>query len=164
MKKNILLLLVLIAIVSCKKYDANGREIKDYDELTKAKWLLGTWQNQTLDGNLQEIWSVKNDSTYFGQSYFINKKDTIHHETIELVQDNEQLNYIATVRGENQNLSITFKFKETEENELIFENPKHDYPTKIFYKLKDSLKLDISISGLQLGKTSTENFKLIKIK
>lgn len=156
--------MLLLSLVSCKKYDKNGREIKDYDELTKASWLLGTWQTETPNGNLQEIWTIKNDSTYFGQSYFIAKKDTIHSETIELVQDQEQLNYIATVRGENQDLPITFKFRETEDNELVFENPKHDYPSKIFYKQKDSLNLEVAISGIQLVKKTSERFKMKKLK
>ncbi len=164
MKKYILLLLIITTIVSCKKYDQNGREIIDYDELEKANWLLGTWEMKTPNGNLKEIWTVKNDSTFLGQSYFINKKDTIHDETIDLVEDKGVLLYIANIKGENQNLATTFNFKETEEKELQFENPKHDYPNKIFYKLKDSLNLDISISGKQLGKLSLETFEMVKVK
>ncbi len=164
MKKYILLLLIILSIVSCKKYDKNGRVIKDYDELEKANWLLGTWQMETPNGNLKEIWTHKNDSTFAGQSYFINKKDTIHFENIDLVEDKGVLLYIATIKGENQNLPTTFNFKETEENQLQFENPKHDYPNKIFYKLKDSLNIEITISGKQLGKPSSENFKMVKVE
>ncbi len=164
MKKYILVIIIITSIFSCKKYDKNGREIKDYDELEKANWLLGNWENETENGKLQEIWTVKNDSTFLGQSYFINKKDTIHNETIDLVEDKGILLYITTIKGENQNLPTTFNFKETEENELQFENPKHDYPSKIFYKLKDTLNLEISISGKQLDKPSSETFKMVKIK
>ena len=164
MKKYILFLLILISIFSCKKYDKNGREIKDYDELEKANWLLGSWQFETANGNLQEIWSVKNDSTFFGQSYFINKKDTIHIEKVDLVEDKGLLLYISTIKGDNHDLSTTFNFKETEENQLIFENPKHDYPSKVVYTLKDSLHFDIAISGKQLGKKSIENFIMTKVK
>ena len=162
MKKYILLLTIIASILSCKKYDKNGREIKDYDELEKANWLLGKWEFKNENGTLQEIWTTKNDSTFSGQSYFINKKDTIHKETIDLLEDNGELKYIAIVNGENQNLPTTFNFKETVEKELIFENPKHDYPSKIVYKLKDSLNLDITISGKQLGKKILENFKMKK--
>ena len=162
MKKYILFLFTLTLFFSCKKYDINGRLIKDYDQLEKSKWILGSWQNKTPNGNFKEIWSVKNDSTFFGQSYFINKKDTIHKETIDLVENNGVLVYISTTNGDNNNLPTTFNFLETEENQLIFVNPKHDYPSKIFYKLKDSLNLEIQISGKQLGKKSAENFMMIK--
>ena len=157
-------LLLITLIVSCKKYDINGLEIKDYDELHRADWLIGSWLTKTPDGDLQEIWTKKNDSTFLGQSYFIKNKDTIHNETIDLVEDKGQLKYIATIVGENQNLPTTFNFVETEENELKFENPKHDYPSLIFYNLKDSSNLVIAISGKQLGKKSTENYMLVKVK
>ena len=164
MKTKILIVTLFLIVISCKKYDKNGREIKDYDELNKASWLLGNWQTVTPEGTLKEIWGIKNDSTFRGQSYFINKKDTIHNEIIELVEDKGKLFYIATVNGENQNLPITFTFIESEENQLRFENPKHDYPNKILYQLKDSLNLDVSISGLQLGKKSAESFKMIRVE
>ncbi len=164
MKKYFLLFLIIISISSCKKYDKNGREIKDFDELEKANWLLGSWEFKNENGTLQEIWTSKNDSTFAGQSYFINKKDTIHNETIDLIEDNGILKYVATIKGENQNLPTTFNFSETEENELKFENPKHDYPSLIFYKFKDSLNIEIIISGKQLGKNSSEVFKMVKKK
>lgn len=164
MKNYILSLLLILLVISCKKYDKNGREIKDFDELEKANWLLGNWEFKNENGTLQEIWTSKNDSTFAGQSYFINKKDTIHNETIDLVEDNGVLKYVATIKGENQNLPTTFNYKETEENELKFENPKHDYPSLILYKLIDSLNLNISISGKQLGKPSSEIFKMVKHK
>lgn len=163
MKKYILLLLIILSFSYCKKYDRNGHEIKDYDELEKARWILGNWQYETLNGTLQEIWIVKNDSSFAGKSYFINKKDTIHNETIDLVEDSGKLLYKTIVKGENQDLPTTFNFKETEEKELKFENPKHDYPSKIFYNLKDSLNLEITISGKQLDKKSSENFKMKKV-
>ncbi len=154
----------MLSLFNCKKYDANGREIKDYDELEKSVWLLGTWHTETPDGNLKELWSRKNDSTFLGQSYFINKKDTIHFETINLIEENGVLLYITTIKGENQNLPTTFKFSETEENELFFENPKHDYPSKIIYRLKDSVNIDVTISGKQLGKSTSETFRMINKK
>ena len=164
MKTKILIATLFLIVISCKKYDRNGREIKDYDELNKASWLLGNWQTVTPEGTLKEIWAVENDSTFGGQSYFINKKDTIHSENIDLVEDKGKLFYIATVNGENQNLPITFTFIESEENQLRCENPKHDYPNKILYKLKDSLNIEVSISGIQLGKKSAESFKMSKVE
>ena len=164
MKNYTLFLFIAFVAYSCKKYDISGHEIKDFDELLKTKMLLGTWQTETENGVLQEIWTIKNDSTFFGHSYFINNNDTIHYETIDLVEDSGKLLYIASIKGENQNLSTTFNFIETEDNHLQFENPKHDYPNKIIYKFKDSINLDLSISGNQSGKKSFENFKMIKIR
>jgi len=133
MKKTLIIPIILISFViySCKKHDANGNEIKDYDELYKANWLLGEWEKTDSLGTLKEIWKTMDDSTFVGESYYIqNEKDTIHSERIELMQDKEHLIYTATVKGENNDEPIPFQMTKDADSLLVFENPKHDYPQK----------------------------------
>ncbi|MFZ4105454.1 DUF6265 family protein [Flavobacterium sp.] len=160
-----LLILVLMTSVSCNKYDAKGNLIKKYDELQKAYWLLGEWEKTDSLGILKEIWINKNDSTFIGQSYYIqNNKDTIHNETIELVQDQDYLIYLAMVKGENNNKAIPFQMTKDGDSLLVFENPKHDYPNKIEYRLLKNKSLSISISGKEKGKRNSETYLLVKKK
>lgn len=157
--------LMLLVSASCNKYDANGNIIKSYDELQKAKWLLGEWEKSDSLGTLQETWISKDDSTFVGQSYYIqNKKDTLHDEQIELVQDGEHLIYKARVIGENNNTPIPFQMTKDEDSLLVFENPKHDYPQKIQYKLLKNGSLIATVSGKQNGKSSSENYPMIRKK
>ncbi len=150
---------------SCNKYDSKGNLIKSYDELQKAKWLLGDWEKTDSLGTLKEIWVIKDDSTFVGQSYYIqNKKDTLHNEQIELIQDGEHLIYSATVKGENNDTAIPFQMTKDEDSLLVFENPKHDYPQKIKYKLFKNNSLVATVSGKQKGKISSENYPMTKIK
>jgi hypothetical protein len=46
--------------------------------------------------------------------------------------------------------------------EFIFENPKHDYPQKIVYKLINATNLVATISGIQQGKPSNDSFSMTK--
>ncbi|MEC4049180.1 hypothetical protein OX284_007040 [Flavobacterium sp. SUN046] len=121
--KNIiytLTIIVLIIISACTKYDANGNSIKNYEELQKAKWLLGEWEKSDSLGILKETLTSKVDITFVGQSYYIqNKKDTLHDEQIELVQDGEHLIYKATVKGENNDAPIPFQMTKDEDS-LLF--------------------------------------------
>ena len=167
MKKLVLLcntaLLIIIAI-SCKKYDAFGNEIKTFDELKKANWLLGQWQCQTDTTNLIETWTFENDSTLTATSFFIqNKKDTLHHETIELIETNKKLIYKATIIGENNNEPVSFQKTMETETELIFENPTHNYPQKITYKKISNTQLTATISGKLNGKIESESYQLKKL-
>lgn len=161
MKSNPLLLvatLIIICLISCNKYDAKGNQIKDYDEIQKAKWLIGEWEQVDSLGTLQEIWTIKDDSTYTGQSYYIqNDKDTIHDEQIELTQDKEHLIYNTVVDGENNDESISFQMMKDEDSLLIFENPKHNYPEKIEYQFKKN-NLIATISGKLKGKFATKSY------
>ena len=152
-------------MVSCNKYDAKGNLIKKYDELQKASWLVGEWEKTDSLGTLKEIWQASNDSTYSGQSYYIqNEKDTLHKEQIELVQDQEHLIYSATIQGENNDTSVPFQMMKDEDSVLVFENPKHDYPQKIEYKLLKNHSLVAIISGKVKGKITSESYPMTKKK
>jgi hypothetical protein len=167
MKKIVLSLAIvsLIFMVSCNKYDAKGNLIKKYDELQKASWLVGEWEKTDSLGTLKEIWQASNDSTYNGQSYYIqNEKDTLHKEQIELVQDQEHLIYSATIQGENNDTSVPFQMMKDEDSVLVFENPKHDYPQKITYRLMKNKELSVTISGKEKGKTASETYLMGKKK
>ncbi|GAB3715403.1 DUF6265 family protein [Flavobacterium koreense] len=160
-----ILTILLLSIVSCKKYDANGNIIKDYEELEKANWILGEWEKTDSLGTLREIWERLDDSTFIGLSYYIqNKKDTLHNEQVELMQNGDHLIYSATIKGENNDSPIPFQMTKDEDSLLVFENPKHEYPQKIQYKLMKNGSLIATISGKQNGKNSAENYSMNKIK
>ena len=160
-----LLTILLLSIISCNKYDANGNIIKDYEELEKANWMLGEWEKTDSLGTLREIWERLDDSTFVGLSYYIqNKKDTLHNEQVELMQNGEHLIYSATIKGENNNSPIPFQMTKDEDSLLVFENPKHKYPQKIQYKLMKNGSLVATVSGKQNGKNSTENYPMNKVR
>ena len=164
MKKSITLFFILFVLaVSCNKYDANGKLIKEYEELNKAQWLLGNWEKKDSLGTLTESWQTLDDSTYAGQSFYImSKNDTVHKETIELMQKGDFLIYSATVKGENNDLPTSFQFKEETDSLLVFENSKHDYPQKIRYQLNVDNSVFITISGNQDGKQNAESYLMQK--
>jgi hypothetical protein len=151
------LILLFLAIFSCK-----NSEINEKDKIKSAKWLLGKWETKTADGNLSESWKQLNDSTFQGQSLFIKGKDTLHFESIKLQQIGEELIYNATIKGQNEDKAVAFKMTIGTAKEMIFENPKHDYPQKIIYTQIKKDSLVASISGVQLGKPSSEKFGMNK--
>lgn len=151
------LILLLFAIVSCKNSEDNEK-----DKIKSANWLLGKWETKTADGNLSESWKQLNDSTFQGKSFFIKNKDTLHFETIILQQKGEELIYSATVKGQNNDKPVPFTITSETEKQLVFENPKHDYPQKITYTQIKKDSLVASISGVQLGKPSSEKFGMKK--
>lgn len=157
MKKVSLILLLLLTIISCKKAEKTSK-------LIDANWLIGTWENNSKQGNLSEIWLKLNDSIYSGHVFFIKGKDTLHFETIQLKQVDDNLRYSSTVKGQNNDLALEFKLTSETKNKLIFENSKNDYPQKITYKLISKDSLITIISGIQQGKASTENFPMKRNK
>ncbi len=157
MKKAILILVTILIFTSCQKS-------KEVSKIVAADWLLGNWENKSDNGDLLENWKKVNDSLYDGESYFIKGKDTLHFEKIQMKQKGEALYYIATVKGQNNDKPVTFMRNDTIEKQLVFENPKHDFPQKISYSQITKDSIVIEISGIQQGKPSSERFSMKKSK
>jgi hypothetical protein len=149
--------LVIACLVSCQKKSGNK-----FEKLKKMEWLVGNWEQKLPDGIVTETWTKENDSTFSGKSFFIKEKDTIHLESIVLTQKDDNLLYIPTVSGQNNNEPTTFTMVSDAENTFSFENPTHDYPQKITYKKISDTNLLATISGKQQGKQSQESYPMIK--
>jgi hypothetical protein len=172
MKANALLFgfLLCCVLISCKENKeettpetAAAPKAKTYANMEKANWLTGSWGHTTPEGALSEKWVKVNDSVMHGESYFVvGGKDTVFAETVELAEANGKLVYTVTVPGQNNEKPVPFELTSANENQLVFENTKHDYPNKIVYNkiTKDSLVAEIS--GTKKGKPASELFAMKK--
>lgn len=164
MRKKILLLIALgIGVISCKKYDAFGNEIR-FEELNKASFLIGNWELRDSLGVLQMQWNVENDSTFSGVAYFIKgeKSDTLHREVMELQQRDNFLVYTSTVSGEKGETPIPFQLTNDADSLIVFENPKNDYPSKIEFYLQKNGQVKQTESGKILKKGKTQGYTWTK--
>jgi hypothetical protein len=160
MKKLIISILALGFIaVSCKKYDAFGKEIR-FEELNKAAFLEGNWEVQDSLGLLEMTWKIENDSTFSGVSYFIKgeKKDTLHREVMEMQEREEHLLYTSTVSGEKGETPITFQLTKNADSVILFENPKNDYPSKIEFRLQKNGQIKQIESGAVRKKPKSQTY------
>jgi len=137
---------------------ATGRQDKP---LNKARWLVGDWVSKS---GVHEHWAVQNDSLFAGKSFFINGKDTMVMETIQLLQRGNELFYIPTVKNQNGGQPVSFKMIKLTDKEMEFENPGHDFPQKISYTQvgKDSLLAEIS--GMVNGVERSRLFPMTRSK
>jgi len=153
MKNSSVLVLIILTCFSCQQKT-------NFSKLEKANWFLGRWENKTPEGTFSEEWKTENDSVLVGESYFINGKDTLFAENVRLEQQKNDLFYIVSVPNQNEEKPVAFTLTSFKNHYLVFENPEHDFPKKITYKLvtKDSLYAEISGDGKSQG------FPFTKIK
>ncbi|WP_395054609.1 DUF6265 family protein [Flavobacterium sp.] len=159
---NFLVLLLVFISFSCKKIETV--KVEKYLKLEKAKYLIGNWENLTQDANFNEIWKKENDSTFTGMSYITVKKDTVFYENIVLIQKNDSLFYNVSVKGENKDKAVSFYLTSDTNNAMVFENPKHDFPTKIAYKKVSNDSLVATIYGTKDGKKIDEAYPMKRKK
>lgn len=157
-KQKIFLLIVSSCIFSAWATKKQSNEIK------KAQWLIGTWENKTSKGSLYETWNKENDYKLSGKSYMIKSNDTIVFENIQLLQNKDGLFYIPTVKNQNGGMPIKFINKRITDKELVFENLTHDFPQLISYYKITSDSLIAEISGTKNGHASKQTFAMKRIK
>lgn len=156
-------ILILAVLSSCKKETKTEVPVKTYSNLAKAEWFIGEWGNKSAEGELTERWKKENDSVYLGESYFVvGEKDTVFAEHVRLEEANRKLSYTVSIPGQNKELPVSFEMTSATDNQIVFENPKHDFPNKIIYNLVEKDSLIAEISGLKKGKPYTEKFVMKK--
>ncbi len=159
---------VLFLVSSCKnesQIEVFGiKTKKKYPQLEQAKWLLGKWENVTQESDSREIWTQKNDSVLFAESFTTVGKDTVFYEKVELVARKDSLFYIVSVRDQNKEKPVSFYLTQSTDNQLVFENPKHDFPNKIKYTKIAKDSIFATIYGTQNGKETAVDFPMKRSK
>ncbi len=150
------IILVIIAIVSLSAFIISD----DSKTFKKLYTLVGTWKMKTKRGAVCEEWKRVNKNYLQSKGYMIRGKDTILSEKIALTNTKEGIFYTSIVEDQNNKQAIAFKMTGSENNEFIFENPQHDFPKRIVYKLitADSLHAYID-DGTETGKRQDFYYK-----
>lgn len=112
----------------------------------------GTWVMKNDKMHIVETWTCEKDKKMCGKSYEIqNGRDSILTETIKLIESNGNIFYTPTVSGQNQSKPVMFRMISNNKSEWVFENPSHDFPQKISYKLITNDSMEAVISGTDIN-------------
>lgn len=158
MKSLSLLVILLIGLLSLA-----ARTIFKEMQIQKAEWLLGTWENKTDRGSVFEAWTKMNEKEFFGQSYILQEKDTVLLEEVQLIEDQENLFYIPTVKNQNDGMPIQFGLTSMTDTSMVFEHPSHDFPQMISYVRINRDSLVASISGINNGQELRIVFPMTRV-
>ncbi|MES2780937.1 MAG: DUF6265 family protein [Bacteroidota bacterium] len=164
MKKSIYSI-SLLAIIACNSPAPKPTEQTNrYEQLAQSARLLGSWQNTFEGGTASESWEQQNDSSYTGKSFVVVGKDTVSSESLLLQQKGSDIWYIPTVKEQNNGQAVPFKLTSSSNNQLVFENPEHDFPKKISYTFISNDSLVAEISGDINGEKKAEQFPMKRVQ
>lgn len=124
----------------------------------KLSWLLGNWSNTSAEGSVSEFWRLTNDSTWSGKGFFVKGNDTLSKEILNLELRMGTLFYIPSVNNQNGGLPVSFKENKLSDSLVVFENPEHDFPQFITYRLIRNDSIVAEISGKVNGETQSQIF------
>lgn len=124
------------------------------------QWLQGKWKQPNTDR--YEEWNIANDSLANGMAYILSDDgEAVPDEIIQIRYRNGQFYYVTIVKKQNAELPVEFKIVSSNSGSLVAENPTHDFPQRIVYKLKKNGSLLAYIEDLQ--KTKRINFEFERV-
>ena len=88
----------------------------------------------------------------------IKGSDTIINERVALTNTAAGIFYTSTVEDQNNKQPVAFKMTSSENNMFVFENPEHDFPKRIVYKLITTDSLHAYIDDGKEDSKKKQNF------
>lgn len=110
------------------------------------KWLEGQWERQNVrpGTTAYETWERESNTKFLGLGISMKGADTTFVEKLSILRKENDWFYVAEV-GHNSEPTY-FKITSLSKNGFVSENPNHDFPKKIEYKL-DATQLTVIISA-----------------
>lgn len=117
------------------------------DSLEIVSWLLGEWISENSSGVTIENWEKVSVNSFegFGKTISAGSNEVKSYESLRLVEMSGQIYFIAKV-GHNK-LPIAFALTTCSDSMAVFENPDHDFPKKIDYKLQSHDRISVTVSS-----------------
>ncbi len=118
-------------------------------------WLTGCWENTVGKRQRDETWSKAVGGTLLGVGRAVVEGKTTEYEFMRIHQEADGLYFTAQPSDQP---SASFKLKSLRDKEAIFENPKHDFPQRVIYRLIADGSLQARIEGERKGKARGIDF------
>ena len=150
-QKDTMATLVSIARISAlwllaSSYAAIGA---DGGAIGSLAWLAGCWRSETAEPGSGEQWMLPAGGTMLGMSRMVKQGKTVEHEFMQLrTLADGTLAFIAQPSGQRM---TTFPLLRMTDAEVVFENPQHDFPQRVAYRLESRSKLVARIEGIRNG-------------
>jgi len=110
--------------------------------------LAGCWQG-TEDPGIVEQWMLPEGKMTMGMSRTIQNGVAIQFEFLRIIEDAGTVSYVAKPSGQPE---ASFPLIHSDKNQLVFENPQHDFPQRILYTFSGRDLVTARIEGKNNGK------------
>jgi hypothetical protein len=125
-------------------------------------WLKGCWTSSRNGRAITEHWLKPAGGTMLGISRTVAEGKTVEFEFMQIRQEaGDEVLFIAKPSGQPE---ATFKLIKGSASEVIFENPQHDFPQRVIYRLQSDGSLLGRIEGVSKGKEKSVDFPMTRAR
>lgn len=129
--------------------------------VSELAWLAGCWASEGAEPGSGEQWMAPAGGTLLGMSRTVKGGRTVAHEFMQIREiEPGRLAFIANPSGQAQ---ASFPLLRLTAGEVVFENPEHDFPQRILYRLEEGGRLLGRIEGLSKGQSKGIDFPMRRI-
>jgi hypothetical protein len=116
--------------------------------VSNLAWLAGCWEGNAGGAAYYEQWMRPVGGTMLGMSRTVANDQTVAYEFLRIHEKDGDIYYTANPSGQAQ---ASFKLVKYGDREAVFENPEHDFPQRIVYRLEESGALVATTQGMGEG-------------
>lgn len=126
--------------------------------LEQLNWLPGCWRTLNADAGSGEMWMTAAGGTLLGLSRTIKGDQAVSYEFMRISYlPDGKLAFFAQPSGKP---SATFPAIKVTAAEVEFENPEHEFPQRIIYRLEGPSQLNAAIEGTRGGAVRSVHYAM----
>ena len=151
------ILAVTLIIVLSANASREKRMPGTSSKISELAWLSGDWQ--TAPGGrarIEEHWTVPAGGTMIGMGRTVVGDKTAEFEFLRIEQRGDDIYYVANPNARCP--QTDFKLTRLSGQEVVFENPAHDYPKRIMYRKNSDGSLLASIDAGEGSKSQSFSY------
>ena len=131
-------------------------------DIPDLRWMAGCWSQDGQESGSVEQWTAPAGGTMLGMSRMVSGGKTVAFEFLRITEDED--GWIWLVASPSGQETARFKLVNMSANEVIFENPEHDFPQRIIYRLDSDGNLVGRIEGEVNGTARAADFPMTRTK
>jgi hypothetical protein len=156
MKLHIVLMILFTAATATTGQQAKG-------SINDLGWFGGCWEMIVTEKQLliTEQWMKPAGGLMIGSGRTVKGGKAVDYEFLRIVEDSDGIYYVAKPTANKD--ETRFRMVKAVDNEVVFENPTHDFPQRVIYR-RNGEKLAARIEGTSNGKTRGIDFPYTRAK
>ena len=130
-------------------------------EVSSLGWIAGCYEfRPSANFSIEEQWTRPAGETMLGMGRTIKGGKTVFTEFLKISVINGKITYTARIGTKGV---TEFPLLKATADEVVFENPAHDFPQRIIYR-KQGADVVARIEGIDKGKPRHEDFPYKKVR
>ncbi|MGD8277347.1 MAG: DUF6265 family protein [Gemmatimonadota bacterium] len=153
-----------LALIACLLSVAGGsgqeRSAVSVAGIGRVAWLAGCWESRGAGSTSEERWTPPRGGSMLGTSRTVRGDSLVEWEFVLLRERGDRLVYRAHPSGQ---ATAEFVSSVVSADRVIFENPAHDFPQRIGYRIVgDTLRG--WIDGMRNGRSRRVEFPYVRAR